>query len=245
MSLVRLDKLITDSGFCSRSQAKEHIRQGVVLVNGQPAADPAMKLDPACAEVTVNGETIDSSEHIYVMLHKPAGLLSATEDPRKPTVLDLMPPEWKRRGLFPVGRLDKDTTGLLILTDDGDYAHRVISPKSHVAKLYEAVVEGTPTEEDVRAFEDGILLADGTQCMPARLQLIGASVVRVEVFEGKYHQVKRMLGSRRLPVQKLHRLSVGGLTLSPSLAVGEYRRMTPEEVQLSLLRNGRNDENVF
>ena len=185
----------------------------------------------ALISITVDGETLDEPGHIYVMLHKPAGLLSATTDPRKPTVLDLMPPEWKRRGLFPVGRLDKDTTGLLILTDDGDFAHRVISPKSHVPKLYEAVVDGVPTASDARAFEEGITLGDGTRCLPARLIDLGGSRVQVEVFEGKYHQVKRMLGSRMLPVKELKRLSIGGLALDSALAPGEYRRLSPEEVE--------------
>ena len=230
MPLVRLDKLVTDAGLCSRSQARDWIRRGRVAVEGRTVTDPAEKLDPAAVSVTVDGKTIGESGHIYVMLHKPAGLLTATRDPRKPTVLDAMPEEWKRRGLFPVGRLDKDTTGLLLLTDDGDFAHKIISPKSHVAKLYEAGVEGTPTPEDIEAFRAGIELKDGTKCLPAELVDLGNSVVRVEVYEGKYHQIKRMLGSRRLPVQTLCRLRIGGLWLDERLAPGEYRRLTEEEL---------------
>ena len=220
MPLVRLDKLVTDAGLCSRSQARDWIRRGRVAVEGRTVTDPAEKLDPAAVSVTVDGKTIGESGHIYVMLHKPAGLLTTTRDPRKPTVLDAMPEEWKRRGLFPVGRLDKDTTGLLLLTDDGDFAHKIISPKSHVAKLYEAGVEGTPTPEDIEAFRAGIELKDGTKCLPAELVDLGNSVVRVEVYEGKYHQIKRMLGSRRLPVQTLCRLRIGGLWLDERLAPG-------------------------
>lgn len=231
MSLSRLDKILTDTGLCSRSQAKERIRQGSVSVNGVIVTDASTKFDPERITVMVDGVPVDDPGHIYVMLHKPAGLLSATSDPRKPTVLDLMPVEWKRRGLFPVGRLDKDTTGLLLLTDDGDFAHKVISPKSRVPKLYEALVEGVPTEADAEAFRAGIVLGDGTQCLPATLRDMGENRVQVEVFEGKYHQVKRMLGSRMLPVKELKRLSIGELLLDENLAPGEFRRLEPEEIE--------------
>lgn len=230
MPLVRLDKIITDTGLCSRRSAKEQIKAGHVSVNGRVVTDAAEKFDPETVRISLDGEEIDSSEHIYVMLHKPAGLLSATKDPRKPTVLDLMPMEWCRRGLFPVGRLDKDTTGFLILTDDGDFAHRVISPKSRIPKLYEAEVDGTASEEDERAFAEGIVLADGTQCLPARLERLGSGLVYVEVYEGKYHQVKRMLASRRLPVTALRRLRIGDLPLDESLQPGEYRLLTNDEL---------------
>ena len=231
MPLVRLDKILTDTGLCSRSQAREIIRRGRAAVNGIPCADPAEKFDPEAVSFTVDGEPVDGPGHIYIMLNKPAGVLTATRDPRKPTVVDAMPEEWKRRGLFPVGRLDKDTTGLLLLTDDGVFAHKVISPKSHVSKLYEAVVDGTPCEADFAAFRGGIVLRDGTQCLPAELTDLGGGRVQVEVFEGKYHQVKRMLGSRQMPVLHLKRLRIGGLRLDSSLAEGEYRRLTPEEIQ--------------
>ena len=231
MSLVRLDKLICDTGVCSRSQAREWIRQGRAAVNGRIVSDPSQKFDPASAMLTVDGRALNDHGHIYVMLHKSAGLLTAARDPRKPTVMDAMPEEWKRRGVFPVGRLDKDTTGLLLLTDDGDFAHRVISPKNHVSKLYEAVVDGVPTAEDAAAFRSGIVLKDGTRCLSAQLQDLGGGKVRVEVFEGKYHQVKRMLASRHLPVKELKRLSIGGLRLDESLRPGEFKRLTPEEVE--------------
>lgn len=231
MPLVRLDKILTDTGICSRSQAREIIRRGRAAVNGIPCADPAEKFDPEAVSFTVDGEPVDGPGHIYIMLNKPAGVLTATRDPRKPTVVDAMPEEWKRRGLFPVGRLDKDTTGLLLLTDDGVFAHKVISPKSHVSKLYEAVVDGTPCEADFAAFRGGIVLRDGTQCLPAELTDLGGGRVQVEVFEGKYHQVKRMLGSRQMHVLHLKRLRIGGLRLDSSLAEGEYRRLTPEEIQ--------------
>lgn len=231
MPLVRFDKILTDTGHCSRSQAREIIRRGRAAVNGIPCADPAAKFDPKSVSLTVDGEPLDGPGHIYIMLNKPSGVLTATRDPRKPTVVDAMPEEWKRRGLFPVGRLDKDTTGLLLLTDDGTFAHKVISPKSYVSKLYEAVVDGTPRPEDFTAFHDGIVLRDGTQCLPAELIDLGGGRVQVEVFEGKYHQVKRMLGSRRLPVLALRRLRIGGLRLDETLSEGEYRRLAPEEIE--------------
>ena len=231
MPLVRLDKFITDTGACSRSQARERIRRGGVRIGGKVVTDPARKIDPASDVVTMDGARLGREEHIYVMLHKPAGLLTATRDPRKPTVLDAMPVEWKRRGLFPVGRLDKDTTGLLLLTDDGSFAHRVISPKSHVSKLYRARVDGAPSPLDVEAFAAGIELKDGTQCLPARLEDLGGGMVRVEIYEGKYHQIKRMLASRGLPVLELHRERVGDLWLDPALAPGEYRLLMRAEIE--------------
>ena len=231
MPLVRLDKLITDTGLCSRSQARELIRRGRAAVDGAAVTDPAAKFDPQSIVLSVDGKPLSGTEHVYVMLHKSAGVLTAARDPRKPTVLDIMPAEWKRRGLFPVGRLDKDTTGLLLLTDDGAFAHRVISPKSHVSKLYEAQVDGIPTAEDIAAFREGIVLKDGTRCLPAELQDLGGGLVRVEVFEGKYHQIKRMLGSRQLPVRALRRLRIGGLWLDETLSPGEYRLLTGEELQ--------------
>ena len=237
MSLTRLDKILTDTGRCSRSKAKEQIRAGSVRVNGAAVTDAAAKFDAAAVTVTVDGETIEAPGHLYVMLHKPEGLLSASEDKHKPTVLDLMPPAWKKRGLFCVGRLDKDTTGLLLLTDDGEYAHKVISPKSNVTKLYEAEVEGSATEEDVRAFREGLTLKDGLRCMSAELRILAPGRVQVVVMEGKYHQVKRMLASRGLPVRSLKRLRIGSLALDENLQAGEYRLLSEEERLQALCRN--------
>ena len=230
MSLVRLDKYLSDTGACSRSQARDRIRRGTFAVNGVTVTDPAAKLDSAIDTVFMDNKCLGREEHLYVMLHKSAGLLTATRDPRKPTVLDAMPEAWKRRGLFPVGRLDKDTTGLLLLIDDGEFAHRVISPKSHVSKLYLARVDGTPAAQDVEAFAAGIVLKDGTPCLPATLEILDDGFVRVEIFEGKYHQIKRMLASRGLPVVTLHRERIGGLCLDPALAPGEYRELSRPEI---------------
>lgn len=229
MALTRLDKILTDTGRCSRSKAKELIRAGSVRVDGKVLTDPTLKFDASLATVSVDGEELEVPGHLYVMLHKPDGLLSASTDRNKPTVLDLMPPEWKKRGLFCVGRLDKDTTGLLLLTDDGEYAHRVISPKSRITKLYEAQVEGTATPADVKAFREGLVLKDGLHCLSAQLHILEPGLVQVVVMEGKYHQVKRMLASRGLPVLRLKRLRIGSLLLDESLAPGEYRVLTGEE----------------
>ena len=164
--MERIDKLLSSTGRWSRKEVKELVRQGRVLADGRAVLKPEEKLDPA-ARLTVDGQAVDCSPFVYVMLHKPAGLLSATEDSRQPTVLDLLPPELKKRGLFPVGRLDKDTTGLLLLTDDGGLAHRLLSPKSHVDKVYLAQVEGRVDEGDRAALAAGLALADGTACLPA------------------------------------------------------------------------------
>ena len=231
MPLSRLDKFITEAGLCSRSQAREWIRRGRVKVDGAVETDPSKRYDFTDLAVSVDDQPIGEPGHIYVMLNKAADLLTAARDPRKPTVLDAMPAEWKRRGLFPVGRLDKDTTGFLILTDDGAFAHKVISPKSHVPKLYEAEVEGIPDEEDVAAFRDGIVLKDGTKCLPAQLEILENGNVRIEIYEGKYHQIKRMLGSRQLPVKALRRLRIGSLFLDETLDYGEYRLMTENELE--------------
>lgn len=230
MALVRLDKALADMGLASRTELKALIRAGRVSADGKTVTDPGYKLDPQSAQLRLDGEPLRYSRYRYYMLHKPAGIVTATEDKKQPTVLDLVSPEMRRMGLFPVGRLDKDTSGLLLLTNDGDFAHRVISPKSGVKKLYYAEVEGKPDEADVEAFENGILLADGTQCLPAKLELLGGGKCLVTVMEGKYHQVRRMLASRGKPVTALHRRSIGGLALDEELRPGEYREL--EEIDL-------------
>ena len=227
--MERIDKLLSSTGRWSRKEAKELVRQGRVLADGRAVLEPEEKLDPA-ARLTVDGQAVDCSPFVYVMLHKPAGLLSATEDSRQPTVLDLLPPELKKRGLFPVGRLDKDTTGLLLLTDDGGLAHRLLSPKSHVDKVYLAQVEGRVDEGDRAALAAGLALADGTACLPAGLEPIGdGSRCLVTLQEGKYHQVKRMLAARGKPVSALHRISMGPLTLDEGLKPGKWRFLSGAE----------------
>ena len=232
MPLTRLDKLLADSGVCSRSEAKALIRTGRVTVNGAVPRLAEEKYASESAAICVDGEVISCSAQRYLMLYKPAGVLSATEDAKQETVLDLLSPQLRRQELFPVGRLDKDTTGLLLLTNDGDFAHRVISPKKHVQKIYRAAVDGVLTQEDVAAFERGPLLSDGTQCLPAKLELLRPSVGRVTVYEGKYHQVKRMFAVCGKHVTALHREQIGALVLDPALQPGEYRDLTEEELQL-------------
>ena len=222
MALTRLDKLIADSGAASRREAKALIREGRISVNGNVPASAEEKFDPDRDVITLDGEKINCAGYRYFLMNKPNGVLSATEDGSQRTVLDLLPAQLRRIGLAPVGRLDKDTTGLLILTNDGEYIHRVISPKHHVPKLYRAAVDGVLDEEDVSAFEKGIILGDGTHCLPAALTIERPSVGLVTVYEGKYHQVKRMLASRGKPVTALKRLAVGGISLPEELSAGEY-----------------------
>ena len=230
MANTRLDKLLSDSGLYSRSEARTLIRAGRVQVDGVAVRQPEAKYDSAVSAITVDGSRIRCEKTRCLMLYKPAGVLSATEDARQKTVLDLLPPEYQKLGLFPVGRLDKDTTGLLLLTNDGDLAHRVISPKKHVPKVYRAQVDGALDNGDVAAFAGGIVLADGIQCLPAKLEALAPNVGLVTVFEGKYHQVKRMFAARGKPVVALHRLSIGGLALDETLRPGEYRELRPEEL---------------
>lgn len=233
--MERLDKLLAGTGKWSRREVKALVRQGLVRVDGRLAASAEDKLDPAAAIVTVAGETISLCRFTYVMLHKPAGVLTATEDRKQPTVLDLLPPELRRIGLAPVGRLDKDTEGLLLLTNDGELTHRLLSPKYHVDKRYLARVDGELSATDAEAFARGMTLGDGLECLPAGLELLPGHACIVTLREGKFHQVKRMLAARGAPVLYLKRLSMGPLTLDDSLAAGAYRLLRAEEI-LALYR---------
>lgn len=233
--MERLDKLLAGTGKWSRREVKALVRQGLVRVDGRLAASAEDKLDPAAAIITVAGETISLRRFTYVMLHKPAGVLTATEDRKQPTVLDLLPPELRRIGLAPVGRLDKDTEGLLLLTNDGELAHRLLSPKYHVEKRYFARVDGELSAADAEAFARGMTLGDGLECLPAGLELLPGHACIVTLREGKFHQVKRMLAARGAPVLYLKRLSMGPLVLEDSLAAGAYRLLRAEEI-LALYR---------
>lgn len=231
MPQMRLDKLLSDMGIASRKELKQIIKSGRVRINGIAAAVPEAKVDPEKDIVSLDGEELSYSRFHYYIMDKPAGVVTATDDKKQKTVLDLVSPEMRRMELFPVGRLDKDTSGLLLLTDDGDFAHRVISPKSEVQKLYYAKVDGTPDESDVIAFKNGIVLKDGLECLPAGLEIIGENECLVTVMEGKYHQVKRMLASRGKPVTELRRLSIGRVKLDGTLGPGGYRELTSEELK--------------
>lgn len=231
MAAQRLDKLIASTGRWSRREVKLLVRECRVLVDGTPAGSAEEKVDPYLNEILVDGEKLGYRAFTYVMLHKPAGLLSATEDSRQKTVLDLLPPAMRRQGLFPVGRLDRDTEGLLLLTNDGELAHRLLSPKSHVDKVYYAKLDRPLGAADQRAFAEGITLSGGLRCMGAGLELLGdGSEILVTLHEGKFHQVKRMVASRGAEVLYLKRLSMGPLRLDDKLEKGEYRLLTGEEV---------------
>lgn len=234
MELQRLDKIIASTGRWSRREVKLLVKQGRVLVDGFPARTPEDKVDPATAEIAVNDEVLTWRKYTWVMLNKPAGYLSATEDGKGATVLDLLTPELRRQGLFPVGRLDKDTEGLLLLTNEGGLAHDLLSPKHHVDKIYYAKVDGCLTEEDCAAFEAGIVLGDGLQCQSAGLEILSAGPVSeayVTLREGKFHQVKRMLASRGKPVTYLERVQMGNLPLDRTLKRGAFRFLTEKELE--------------
>ena len=251
--MERLDKIISATGKKSRREVREMVRQGRVLVDGKPAPAADMKVDPQTAVILLDGEPLGYEKFTYVMLHKPAGVLTATEDRRQETVLDLLPPELRRRALSPVGRLDKDTEGLLLLTNDGQLAHRLLSPKSHVDKVYYARVDGALEPGDIAAFAAGMTLGDGLECLPAGLEILSPTEALVTLREGKFPQVKRMLAARGKPVLYLKRLSMGRLRLDPALAPGAWRMLTEEErsaLNLSLSetlldRTTKNEERIL
>ena len=229
---MRLDKYLADLHIGSRSEVKEKIRQGLVKVNGQAVKDPGSAVS-AADTVECGGAELSYREHFYYMLNKPAGLLSATEDARQQTVLDLFPKEL-RKGLSPVGRLDKDTVGLLLLTDDGKLAHRLLSPAHHVDKTYLVWTDAAIAPEDAECFAAGMSLSDGTRLQPAVLEIDAEDPRqgRITIREGKYHQIKRMFAARGKEVVGLKRLSMGGLKLDPALPEGAWRELTEEELSL-------------
>lgn len=228
--MERLDKVLAGTGRWSRREVKLLVRQGLVRLNGAAAVSAEEKCDPETAVITVNGETVVLRRFTYMLLHKPGGVLTATEDRRQETVMELLPQELRRVGLAPVGRLDKDTEGLLLLTNDGELTHRLLSPKYHVDKRYFARVDGHLTAAHAEAFAKGMTLGDGLKCLPARLEILPDSGCIVTVREGKFHQVKRMLASCGAPVVYLKRLSMGPLVLGDELGRGEHRMLREEEV---------------
>ena len=228
--MERLDKFLTAAGAGSRSQVKEILKKGRVSVDGTVERDGARKIDPDKARICLDGETLGGRRRTVVMLNKPAGYVTATED-RAPTVMELLPAELLRQDVKPVGRLDKETEGLLLFTNDGDLLHRLISPKKEVPKVYYARHEGTAGEADVAAFAEGLTLKDGTCCLPAKLEPLGAGESLITVCEGKYHQVRRMMASRGMHVTYLERRQEGKLTLG-ALERGFCRELTAEEVAL-------------
>ncbi|AEI40206.1 pseudouridine synthase [Paenibacillus mucilaginosus] len=238
-SSLRLDKLLAHTGFGTRSQIKLLVKAGSVTVNGKTAKDSGQQIVPERDHVQVDGETVRYREFVYLMLHKPPGVVSATEDNRDRTVLDLLDEEYAHLELFPVGRLDKDTEGLLLLTNDGKLSHNLLSPRKHVPKTYYADVEGAVDESDIEAFAQGVTLDDGYVTMPAELRILhrgdpaagDLSRIELTIREGKFHQVKRMFQAVGKRVVYLKRLSMGPLKLDPQLPLGEARELTEEELE--------------
>ena len=227
--MLRLDRWLVTLGLGSRSEIQKLVKKGGVKVNGMPVKDPGMQVDEKSAALTVNGQPVDGRLTRHVMLHKPAGLLTAARDKKQPTVMDLLPEAYASIGCMPVGRLDKDTTGLLFLTTDGELNHRLLSPGRHVDKTYLAEVDGALDERHVAAFAEGLHLSD-FDAQPAKLEILGPHVGRVTVHEGKFHQVKRMFSAVGCEVIKLHRETFGSLVLDPNLPEGEWRELTKDEL---------------
>ena len=227
--MERLDKFLCDSGVGTRSQVKVILKAGRVTVDGKVEKDNSRKIDPATQIVALDGTVLGGQRRVVIMLNKPAGFVTATEDKQDRTVMELLPDEMKHLDLKPVGRLDKATEGLLLFTNDGDLLHRLISPKKEVPKVYYAKHEGTADAEDVAAFAAGLTLRDGLNCLPAKLEPVGAGESLITVCEGKYHQVRRMMASRNMTVLYLERRQEGVLTLG-DLPRGQVRELTEAEI---------------
>ncbi len=229
--MERLDKFLCDSGAGTRSQVKVILKQGRVTVDGKPERDGSRKIDPNAARIALDGEVLGGKRRTVVMLNKPAGYITATEDDAAPTVMELLPKEWTHLDLKPVGRLDKATEGLLLFTNDGGLLHRLIAPKKEVPKVYYARHEGTAGPEDMDAFAAGLTLRDGTVCLPAVLKPLGPGESLITVCEGKYHQVRRMMASRNMAVLYLERRKEGPLELG-DLPRGQARELSEEEIRI-------------
>ena len=229
--MERLDKYLSSRTSYSRKDIKELAKKGKITVSGTIVKDTSVHIKDGDA-VAVDGKTVEADRYIYIMLHKPKGVVSASQSPGDVTVIDLLPDSMRRDGLFPAGRLDKDTTGFVLITDDGDFAHRILSPKNHVTKTYEVTLRDDAKECYKKAFEDGIDLSDGTHCLSAKIEF-GADPRKVTVYlrEGRYHQVKRMFAALGNHVEELHRTAIGGLTLDPDLKASEARFLTKPEIQ--------------
>ena len=227
--MERLDKFLCDSGAGTRSQVKQLLKAGRVSVDGKPEKDPGRKIDPAVNAVLLDGSAMGGYARRVVMMNKPMGYVTATEDAKEKTVMELLPEQMRHWNLKPIGRLDKQTEGLLLFTNDGDLLHRLISPKKEVPKVYYARHEGQGTAEDAAAFAAGLTLRDGTVCLPARLEPLGPGESRIAVCEGKYHQVRRMMAARGMTVEYLQRQREGNLGLE-TLPLGQVRELREEEI---------------
>ncbi|WP_169082026.1 pseudouridine synthase [Paenibacillus sp. PL91] len=237
---IRIDKLLAHMGLGTRSEIKKAVKLGKVAVNGAVVKDSGLIVDPELAVVAFDGDPVVYRDVVYFMLNKPQGVISATEDGRERTVIDLLEQQDRLREPFPVGRLDKDTVGLLLLTNDGQLAHELLSPRKHVAKTYEALVQGEVGDADKQQFASGVTLDDGYVTMPAELRILGSeqqeedllSRISLTIMEGKFHQVKRMFEAVGKKVVYLKRVSMGPLMLDESLPEGSYRELTDDEVEL-------------
>ena len=225
----RLDKFLSSQTALSRKEAQKAIKEKRVLLNGAVIRAADTKVDTEADTVSLDGQLLTYQQYVYYMMDKPEGVVSATKDRDERTVLDLLLPELRLDGLFPAGRLDKDTTGLLLITDDGDFAHRMLSPKKHVQKHYIATLDREPEDSIIASFEAGVVLGDGTVCKSGRAELLGGCRVAAEISEGKYHQVKRMFASLGYHVEALRRVRIGNLTLDAGSQPGDMRVLTAEE----------------
>lgn len=232
--IQRIDKIISSQMNVSRNDARSMIKSGSVAVDGKAVTDSSAKVDAENSEITVNGKPLFFKEHIYIMMNKPQGVVSATTDNKIKTVIDIVPEALKRKNLFPAGRLDRDTVGFMLITDDGDFAHRILSPSKHVPKTYIANLRDRLSEEARQTLENGAVLSDGTQCMDALVRVIDeeGKIAEITIREGKYHQIKRMFASVGNEVTFLKRISIGNLHLDESLEAGECREITENELSL-------------
>lgn len=229
--MERIDKIISSQGKYTRSEIKKLAAKGQILVDGIIIKKTDMKVDKNNAKILINGEELNIKEHLYLILNKPKGYVSATEDRKDKTVLDLVPEELYRDSLFPAGRLDKDTTGLMIITDDGELAHNILAPKKHIKKIYEVTLDIPVTEKMIEKFANGIKLNDG-ECKSAILEITGENTCKVTITEGRYHQIKRMFGCCKAKVIELNRICMGNLFLPVDLKLGECRELTAKELEL-------------
>lgn len=247
MPLERIDKLIASQGALTRSDARRLIKSGAVTVNGAAVRDAGQKADPETDQITVSGQPFLIVKRLYLMLDKPAGVVSASRDPKQKTVIDLVPAALRRDGLFPAGRLDRDTTGFVLITDDGDFAHRILSPKQHIPKTYLARLARPVDGRSIEAFRSGLVLADGTRCMEAGLRIWEdgeTPLAEVVLREGKYHQIKRMFAALGNEVTALRRVKMGGLPLDETLGPGGCRRITAEELVRITQENAMQEESL-
>ncbi|MBR2875845.1 MAG: rRNA pseudouridine synthase [Clostridia bacterium] len=234
MAKERLDKIIASAGLSTRSEVKLLIKKGLVSVNGRVVSDPALKFDCEADEIMIDSRPLRKGKFVYIMLNKPKGVVSATNDSKDVTVIDILPEDFKKKNLFPAGRLDKDTTGFCLITDDGEFAHNILSPAHHVSKTYIAQLD-KPVDFSVavQAFKEGVVLGDGTVLLSADLELVENTLTptyKVVINEGKYHQVRRMFATLGSTVKELKRIKIGGLVLDSSLKEGEARLLTEEEL---------------